>query len=59
MNEIARRIADHGHAVNKATLLGNLARYVKDRKVFAKGEKRGHYGLLNWDMEASRDFSWN
>src|SRR5437899_815748 len=41
-------LAADGHGVNKATLVGQLARYVQKNKVFTRPEP-STYGLIDWN----------
>ena len=45
IDEIIKRIAENGHKVKKTTLVGNLSRYIKDKKVFYRAAPNT-YGLV-------------
>ena len=51
IKEIIRGIEAGGHKVMKTTVIGNLSRYVKDKRVFYRAGI-STYGLLEWKKAA-------
>jgi hypothetical protein len=47
VNDIISRLAERGHRVNPATLVGNLSRHIKAGKTFDR-HGPGVYGLREW-----------
>lgn len=54
VDEIVSRIEKRGHKVKKTTLVGNIARYIKQGKVFYRAGPNV-YGLIEWQRKEATD----